>query len=102
MPIWSELLAGFRLPDVAEGEPGECQHIGQYWSSSVTDASFRKLTLLFGRIASSWAHVRFHSVRNAGAGALPHRSGIHNLTSSLENAAVRKIAPAISNHGGIV
>ena len=70
-PTWSELLAGFRPPDVAEGEPGEWQHGWQCWSSSVTDASFRKLTLLSGRTASSPAHWRSHSGRNAGV-ALAH------------------------------
>ena len=58
-------------------------HGWQYWSSSVSDASFRKLTLLSGRTASSRAHLR--SQRRRRVGALPHRTGIHHSTSSLQN-----------------
>ena len=58
-------------------------HGWQYWSSSVSDASFRKLTLLSGRTASSRAHLR--SQRKRRVGALPHRTGIHHSTSSLQN-----------------
>ena len=71
MPTWSEVRAGTRPPDAAEGESGEWQHGWQFWSSSVTDACFRKLTLLSGRSASSRAHLRSYSGRNAGV-ALAH------------------------------
>ena len=70
-PTWSELPAGIRPPDVAEGESGEWQHGWQHWSSSVSDASFRKLTLLSGRTASTRAHLWSHSGRSAGV-ALAH------------------------------
>ena len=71
------------------------QHGLQYWFFSVTDASVRKLTLLSGRTASSRAHLRSHSGRSRRrVGALPHRTGIHHSTSSLQN-----IALATANHG---
>ena len=103
-PTWSELRARLRPPDVAEGEPGEWQHGWQFWSSSVTDASFRKLTLL------SWPYclkpgsfaVSFGEERRSRVGALPHRAGIHHPPSSLQNVVAREIALATANHGGNV
>ena len=64
-PSWSELQEGRRLE--THTEPGEWQHGWQYWSSTVTDSHFRKMTMLSGRTAARRAHLRSHSGRNAGA-----------------------------------
>ena len=90
--VWFNCMSARRhwtARDSARGQPGpsssqgsdlptwqrvnrcEWQHGWQYWSSSVTDVSFRKLTLLSGRTASSRAHLRSHSGRNTGV-ALAH------------------------------
>ena len=103
-PTWSELRAGIRPPDVAEGEPGEWQHGWQYWSSSVTDASFRKLTLLSGRTASSRAHLRSHSGRNAGV-ALAHCPTAPEFTIQphlFRTLLLERFSLATANHGGYV
>ena len=44
-PSWSALRRGAR-PDKVDGEPGEWQHGWQCWSSSVSDANYRKRTML--------------------------------------------------------
>ena len=66
-PSWSELQEGRRPETHTDGEPREWQHGWQYWSSSVTDSHFRKMTMLSGRTAARRAHLRSHSGRNAGA-----------------------------------
>ena len=65
-PSWSELRHGKRPPEPT-GEPGEWKHGWQYWASSVSDAYFRKTTMLLARSAASRAHLRSHSGHNAGA-----------------------------------
>ena len=67
-PSWSELLHGKRPPEPElTGEQGEWKHGWQYWASSVSDAFFRKTTMLLARSAASHAHLRSHSGHNAGA-----------------------------------
>ena len=65
-PSWSELLEGRRPEEHTGGEPGEWQRGWQYWSSSVTDSHYRKITMLSGRTAARRAHLRSHSGRDAG------------------------------------
>ena len=70
-PSWVEIQKGARQPVAVDGESGEWQHGWQYWSSSISDAYFRKMTMLLGRTASRRAHLQSHSGRNAGV-ALAH------------------------------
>ena len=64
-PSWAELLEGpaQKSPQVGNRE---WQRGWQYWSSSVSDSHYRKITMLYGRTAARRAHLRSHSGRNAG------------------------------------
>ena len=70
-PTWPDLRRGKRPPENLSKEPGEWQHGWQYWSSSVSDTHFRKISMLSGRTAAKRARLRSHSGRNAGV-ALAH------------------------------
>ena len=65
-PSWSELLEGRRPEEHTSGEPGEWQRGWQYWSSSVSDSHYTKITMLSGRTAARRVLLRSHSGRNAG------------------------------------
>ena len=57
-PSWSELRRGKRPPTNLSKEPGEWQHGWQYWTSSASDRTFRKSTMLSSQSASNRAHLR--------------------------------------------
>ena len=52
-PTWSELRRGKRPPENLSKEHGEWQLGWQYWSSSVSDARFRKISMLSGQTAAN-------------------------------------------------
>ena len=59
---------------------GEWKHGWQYWASSVSDAYFRKTTMLLARSAASRAHLRSHSGHNAGATLASQRQRHPNMS----------------------
>ena len=51
--------------------PGEWQHGWQFWASAVSDTHFRERSILSVRAAAGQAHLRSHSVANAGVACAP-------------------------------
>ena len=78
-PSWSELLEGRRPEEPTSGEPGDWQRGWQYWSSSVSDSHYRKITMLSGRTAVRRAHLRSHS------GGVSHVPRVHHSFTSVPN-----------------